>query len=94
MRTFQELRETNNSFVYNRQRKQTLENTGKIRCTYCPYHRNQDNFDGYEGKNPSWKLMSKSKHQWKLDPDEIIPELERARQGYVWEWGGYSRKKE
>lgn len=39
------LENTTNRGEFNRVYKKHLENTGKIRCTYCKYHRNE-NFTG------------------------------------------------
>lgn len=59
-----EIKITTNSALYNKLRKQELSYTGRIRCSYCPYHRGE-NLSGYEGQNPSWKLTSKVSDQWR-----------------------------
>ena len=68
---------TNNSTVYNRYRKDYLEKTGQIRCSYCMYHRGENRVNWYGGfieenvllkdskiTYPSWKLASKNRKQW------------------------------
>lgn len=63
MRTFDEFRLTTNSNVYRRLHKQALANKTGL-CTYCGYHSGPDNFDGFWGPHPSWKLTSRKKKQW------------------------------
>ena len=68
---------TNNSTVYNRNRKNYLEKKGLIRCSYCQYHRGENRVkwhggfiepeESLEDSNityPSWKLASKNPKQW------------------------------
>ena len=73
MRTFQEIRETTNSYVYRRQHKQAVANKTGL-CTHCGFHRGHDNFDGYCGPHPSWKLVTKVPKQWMYDPNRDLPE--------------------
>jgi len=62
---------TDNNGVYNKARKQYLANSGKIHCSFCPYHKNE-NFTGvyfgfdYKGVYlyPNWKLTTKVRKQW------------------------------
>jgi ribulose kinase len=69
---------TTNRSVYNRAHKHDLEHSGKIRCSYCEYHKNE-NYDGhcYGGfeddnlKRPNWKLVSKNKKQWQKKTSKI-----------------------
>jgi hypothetical protein len=69
--------ETANRYEFNRVRKRFLEHKGEIRCTYCRYHRgdNQTNmFYGSYGRHikyPNWKLVSKNKKQWMNKPIKI-----------------------
>jgi len=61
---------------FNRAYKGYLEGKGKISCTYCRYHRNENGkglgcYGGYEKSNgtmhikyPNWKLVSKNRKQW------------------------------
>lgn len=71
-----EYQSTNNDSVYRKTRKEHLASTGKIYCSYCKYHKNEncDKFyggylpDGFKKGGgmtyPSWKLSSKNKKQW------------------------------
>lgn len=70
MRTFKEIRETTNSYVYRRRLKMACANKTGL-CTYCGYHSGHDNFDGYAGHNPSWKLTSGKSKQWIYDSKQI-----------------------
>ena len=67
---------TMSSSVYNKARKTYLEQSGKIDCSWCRYHNNEN----YRGKHygstywtyekpesirmPSWKLSCKNRKQW------------------------------
>lgn len=69
---------TTNRYVYNRTRKVYLESVGKLRCSWCPYHKNE-NYDGkFYGtckediKYPSWKLVSKNRKQWMKKPIKMV----------------------
>lgn len=77
MRNIDELKTTTNSQVYKRARKQHLENTGKINCSYCSYHQGENDKSKWYGgwltsgfrksrglTYPSWKLASKNPKQW------------------------------
>jgi hypothetical protein len=58
MRIFEEYKRTTNPTVYRR-----LHKFYTAGCTYCRYHRGE-NHDGYHGKNPSWKMVSRKPNQW------------------------------
>jgi len=70
---------TDNRSVYNKIRKRYLENTRKIHCARCSYHRG-DNDDrkcygswpwkskGEHVRYPNWKLVSKNGKQWMKKP--------------------------
>lgn len=67
---------TDNRSVYNKMRKRYLEDTGKIHCARCPYHRGENDERKYYGswltwrskgehvRYPNWKLVSKNRKQW------------------------------
>lgn len=62
---------TFNRSVYNKTRKEYLEKKGKIRCSWCKYHKGENSRDkaygGWEDKRfcyPNWKLVSKNRKQW------------------------------
>ena len=63
---------TTNRGEFNRAYKYALANKGLIRCSYCKYHKNENNGNNRYGyylqnddvKYPSWKLVSKNKKQW------------------------------
>jgi hypothetical protein len=72
-----ELKTTSNRSVYNKLRKRYLESTGKIRCSWCGYHKGENKITEFYGevlyyqknkksrfKHPSWKLTSKARKQW------------------------------
>lgn len=69
---------TTNRGEFNRAYKEYLERKGKIHCSYCKYHKNE-NYTGtwYGGygtgkiKVPSWKLVSKNRKQWMGKPIKI-----------------------
>lgn len=42
MRPIDEYKKTTNRRVYNRARKWYLESTGKIRCSWCKYHKGEN----------------------------------------------------
>jgi len=72
---------TTNRGVFNRAYKMYLESKGKIRCSHCRYHNNENrkgrnDYGGHQKSNgtneikfPNWKLVSKNKKQWM---DKII----------------------
>lgn len=79
LRNSVEYAETANRYVYNRVRKLALSKEGKIRCGFCPYHKNENQkakgYGGHQFKHPrqfhfkglnypSWKLVSKNRKQW------------------------------
>jgi hypothetical protein len=58
---------------FNRAYKFYLEQKGKIRCSYCGYHHNENSnkkwYGGYDHiKHPNWKLVSKNPKQWMKKP--------------------------
>lgn len=76
--------QTTNRGEFNRAYKEYLERKGKIHCSYCGYHRNE-NYEGkwYGGfkennraklKYPNWKLISKNGKQWMKKPIKISEE--------------------
>ena len=76
---------TTNRGEFNRAYKRHLESKGKIRCTYCRYHRNENGkgsgyYGGYDDDNikyPNWKLVSKNNKQWMQKPIKIITSKSR-----------------
>ncbi len=73
MRIYQELKETINSYVFNKLYKKNLEHIKEISCSHCCYHCGENNDtkwygETYEGdiRYPNWKLTSKNKKQWML----------------------------
>jgi hypothetical protein len=65
------VKSTINRSVFNRAYKLHLEKTGKIRCSYCPYHKGENfsskKYYGGYGDNityPNWKLATKNSKQW------------------------------
>ena len=77
---------TTNRGEFNRAYKVCLEQKGKIRCSYCKYHDNENSTDkGYGGYNdkgityPNWKLVSKNKKQWMKKPIKIIVDTNNWR---------------
>ena len=70
---------TTNSSVYRKARKIYLEQSGKIKCSICGFHRGENDTTKYYGTTrswtgndrirfPSWKLISKNKKQWHHKP--------------------------
>ena len=71
-----EYKTTVNRTVYNRLRKTILENDAKIRCSFCGYHKNENETNRWYGcfalsekyansiHYPNWKLASKNRKQW------------------------------
>jgi hypothetical protein len=49
MKIRKEYETTNNLGVYNKARKEILEREGKIHCSYCKYHDNENNTNGWYG---------------------------------------------
>ena len=71
---------TTNRSEFNRAYKRNLEHIGKIRCSYCSYHKNENKTSkwyggiGYDETNirfPNWKLVSKNRKQWMKKPIKI-----------------------
>lgn len=89
---------TANSSVYNKARKIYLEQSGKIKCSICGYHRGENDKRKYFGtvkfwkkdnpnvkvRFPSWKLATKNRKQWMGKPItyQIIPKNSEF-------WGDY-----
>jgi hypothetical protein len=71
MKAFDELRQTTNTNVYRRVHKQAVANKTCL-CTYCGWHSGPDNFDGYWGEHPSWKLLTRARKQWGVRHDEKV----------------------
>jgi len=65
---------TTNRGEFNRAYKFYLEQKGRIRCSYCKYHRSENSTNNlYWGnekhiKYPNWKLVSKQPKQWMKKP--------------------------
>lgn len=87
---------TTNRKVYNRAYKAYLECKGKIYCSYCPYHRVEnddkkwyggliDEFTNkYHIRYPNWKLVSKNRKQWMKKPIRIVEEESKiSKRTYV-----------
>ena len=78
MRVKKIVKSTTNRGEFNRGYKEYLERKAKIHCSYCGYHRGE-NDDGKKmyggwGENihhPNWKLASKHKKQWMSKPLKI-----------------------
>jgi 16S rRNA C967 or C1407 C5-methylase (RsmB/RsmF family) len=65
---------TTNRGVFNRAYKLHLEQTGKIHCSRCKYHKNEnEDYKRYFGtRQPNWKLVSKNPKQWMKKPIRIV----------------------
>lgn len=69
---------------FNRAYKRYLEGKGKIRCSFCKYHRGENDdkkwYGGFKDKNklkmryPNWKMVSKNRKQWMKNPMMISEE--------------------
>jgi hypothetical protein len=77
---------TTNNSVFNKTRKRYLEDTGELRCSWCPYH-GKENFTGNfywisrdRTKYPSWKLVSKNSKQWMKKPIKMITKKYRRKE--------------
>lgn len=80
------LNETTSRSEYNKVYKRYLENSGKIHCSFCSYHRGENDTRKWYGstrfwsedgeksrvKYPSWKLVSKNRKQWMKKELRII----------------------
>lgn len=75
--------ETTNRGEFNRAYKFHQEQLGKLRCSYCKYHRGENcknkyygSFDKFDDnkdiRHPSWKIVSKNRKQWMGKPDRIL----------------------
>lgn len=78
MKTKKIIGETTNRGEFNRAYKRYLEHKGKIHCSYCKYHNNENRTTNYYGgytedgiKYPNWKLVSKNRKQWMKKPIKI-----------------------
>jgi len=77
---------TTNRKVFNRAYKAHLEHRGKIGCSYCRYHRGENDSNKWYGglideisgkyhiRYPNWKLVSKNRKQWMKKPIRIVEE--------------------
>ena len=81
---------TTNRGEFNRAYKHYLEKKGKIHCSYCGYHRGENDERKFyridtrsngqiNARYPNWKLVSKNPKQWMEKP---IKEEERYYNGY------------
>jgi hypothetical protein len=77
---------TTNRGVFNRAYKVYLEQSGKIRCSRCGYHRGENDkrkwygsFDEKSIRKPSWKLVSKNRNQWMKKSIRFIKCVDRYR---------------
>lgn len=80
---------TDNRREFNRAYKIYLERKGKIRCSYCKFHKSENTdskwYGGFydEKKNkydiryPNWKLVSKNKKQWMKNSIKVSKEKSR-----------------
>ena len=67
---------------FNRAYKALLENTRRIHCSHCGYHRGENNekkwYGGYEKiRHPNWKLVSRNGKQWMKKPTKIEEKTSR-----------------
>jgi len=80
---------TTNRGEFNRAYKSYLEHDGKIRCTYCSYHRGENKTthmywgDDEHIKYPNWKLVSKYSKRWMKKPMRMIERTNRWGNNYV-----------
>jgi len=88
MKTKKIVNNSTNRGEFNRAYKAHLENTGKIHCSRCKYHDNENkttkSYGGYTRHNgklpityPNWKLVSKNRKQWMKKPMKINIEISR-----------------
>ena len=75
---------TTNRGVFNRAYKVYLEQSGKIRCSRCGYHRGENDkrkwygsFDEKSIRKPNWKLVSKNPKQWMKKPIRTVKSTDR-----------------
>jgi len=83
MRDSEILKRTTNRSVFNKLYKKNLEQRGKIRCSICGYHLDENDNSKFYGvswmdtqevqrpRYPSWKLVSKKPKQWMKKPLKI-----------------------
>lgn len=62
MRHIDEYKTTNNAQLYRKLRKLRLEKEGGIRCSYCPYHK-QENSKARRWGHKSWKNNRKAQYK-------------------------------
>lgn len=80
---------TTNRGEFNRAYKFYLEQKGRIRCSYCKYHRSENSSNNvYWGddkhiKYPNWKLVSKHPKQWMKKPMTVVEQTKG--------WGKWKR---
>jgi len=85
---------TTNRGEFNRAYKENLERKGKIHCSYCGYHRGENNKGNYYGgfvrtnghikmTYPNWKLVSKKPKQWMKKPIRTVESI--SSRGTHWE---------
>jgi len=85
MKKYKEIVEiTTNRGEFNRAYKGLLERTGKIHCSLCKYHHNENSdtkwYGGFFNKKknkyhvrvPNWKLVSKNEKQWMKKNIKIV----------------------
>ena len=76
------VKNTTSRSEFNRAYKIHLEQRGGIHCSYCKYHRGENDDRKWYGKSlrcnkfkyPNWKLVSKNQKQWMKKPIKIITE--------------------
>ena len=72
MKVCDEVKRTTNRSVFNRAYKQHLERLGKIHCSYCMYHKSENDSTKYyyieedDARYPNWKLSTKNSKQWEF----------------------------
>jgi hypothetical protein len=83
MRNKKLVKTTTHRGEFNRAYKVYLEQKGLIHCSYCSYHRgeNDEGRKWYGKANhdrlrfPNWKLVSKNRKQWIGKPMRIVTEF-------------------
>lgn len=80
---------TTNRYEFNRAYKEYLERKGKIHCSRCRVHKNEnltskwyggryeEKLSKYKIRYPNWKLVSKNSKQWMYKPIEITEEVSK-----------------
>lgn len=88
---------TTNRYVFNRAYKEYLERKGKIHCSYCKFHKNENittkwyggHYDEKLGecklRYPNWKLTTKNPKQWMDKRIKITEEVSKydSKRTYV-----------